>query len=225
MRLADQRMYEHKAGRSSASRQSSDVLLKVLSERNADLREHLTGVSALASCTAERLGLPDHEVERIGLAAELHDVGKTAIPDAILNKPGPLDEKGVGLHSPPHLGDAPFPRLGAGVAVSWKNFPSFTRFTVLAVKRSPAGVKVKLTCKGGGCPFRSKQRTIRKATTQFNLVALLRRAKLRRGARLELRVTRAGHVGGVTTWTIRAPADPKRSDRCLVPGKTSPSRC
>jgi diguanylate cyclase (GGDEF)-like protein len=93
LRLADQRMYEHKAGRSSASRQSSDVLLKVLSERNADLREHLTGVSALASCTAERLGLPDHEVTRIGLAAELHDVGKTAIPDAILNKPGPLDEQ------------------------------------------------------------------------------------------------------------------------------------
>jgi HD-GYP domain-containing protein (c-di-GMP phosphodiesterase class II) len=41
--------------------------------------------------TAERLGLPASEVKRIGLAAELHDVGKTAIPDAILNKPGPLD--------------------------------------------------------------------------------------------------------------------------------------
>jgi hypothetical protein len=139
--------------------------------------------------------------------------------------PGAADKPGDGVDQDCKQGDAPFPRLGAGVAVSWKNFPSFTRFTVLAVKRSPAGVKVKLTCKGGGCPFRSKQRTIRKATTQFNLVSLLRRAKLRRGARLELRVTRAGHVGGVTTWTIRAPADPKRSDRCLVPGKTSQSRC
>ena len=93
LRLADQRMYQDKAGRSSASRQSSDVLLKVLSERNADLREHLTGVATLATRTAKRLGLPEHAAKRIGLAAELHDVGKTAIPDAILNKPGLLDEQ------------------------------------------------------------------------------------------------------------------------------------
>jgi diguanylate cyclase (GGDEF)-like protein len=92
LRLADQRMYEEKAGRSSASRQSTDVLLKVLSERSSELREHLSGVAALAEQTAERLGRPAHEVRLIALAAELHDVGKTAIPDAILNKPGPLDD-------------------------------------------------------------------------------------------------------------------------------------
>jgi two-component system, cell cycle response regulator len=85
-------MYEDKAGRSSASRQSTDVLLKVLSERNIELREHLTDVAELADGTAVRLGLPMHEVKLIALAAELHDVGKTAIPDAILNKPGPLDD-------------------------------------------------------------------------------------------------------------------------------------
>jgi diguanylate cyclase (GGDEF)-like protein len=93
LRLSDQRMYEHKAGRSSASRQSSNVLLKVLSERNADMREHLAGVATWATRTAERLMLPEHEAKRIGLAAELHDVGKTALPDAILNKPGPLNEQ------------------------------------------------------------------------------------------------------------------------------------
>jgi diguanylate cyclase (GGDEF)-like protein len=90
--LADQRMYAHKSGRSSASRQSTDVLLKVLSERSGDLREHMDGVAALAARTAERWGLPAHEVKRIALAAELHDVGKTAIPDTMLNKPGPLDQ-------------------------------------------------------------------------------------------------------------------------------------
>ena len=91
LRLADQRMYEHKAERSSASRQSTDVLLKVLSERSIDLGTHVAGVAALATLTAEGLGLPDHEVKLITLAAELHDVGKTAIPDAILGKPGPLN--------------------------------------------------------------------------------------------------------------------------------------
>ena len=46
--------------------------------------------------------LPHHEVKRIELAAELHDVGQTAIPDAILTKPGPLDaaERAVMRHHP-----------------------------------------------------------------------------------------------------------------------------
>jgi two-component system cell cycle response regulator len=92
LRLADQRMYANKAGRASASRQSTDVLLKVLSERSPDLDEHLSGVARLAAHTAQRLELPDHEVGRIRLGAELHDVGKTAIPEAILTKPGPLDD-------------------------------------------------------------------------------------------------------------------------------------
>jgi len=93
LRLSDQRMYEHKAGGSSASRQSTDVLLQVLSERSLELHEHLGDVAHLAMLTAQALGLPEHEVARIQLAAELHDVGKTAIPDTLLNKPGKLDSE------------------------------------------------------------------------------------------------------------------------------------
>ena len=89
--LADQRMYAHKASDSALTRQSTDVLLKVLSERDSALREHLSGVAELAERIAVRLGLGEHEVKLIVLAAKLHDVGKTAIPDEILNKPGPLD--------------------------------------------------------------------------------------------------------------------------------------
>jgi HD-GYP domain-containing protein (c-di-GMP phosphodiesterase class II) len=86
-------MYERKAGRISASRQSTDVLLKVLSERSPGLHEHLGEVAQLATMVAERLDLPESEVMRIELAAELHDVGKVAIPETILGKPGPLDEE------------------------------------------------------------------------------------------------------------------------------------
>jgi HD-GYP domain-containing protein (c-di-GMP phosphodiesterase class II) len=93
LRMADKRMYEIKAGRTSASRQSTDVLLKALSERNPALGDHFSDVMHLAVITATALGLPDHEVKRIELAAELHDIGKVAIPDSILNKPGPLDSE------------------------------------------------------------------------------------------------------------------------------------
>jgi diguanylate cyclase (GGDEF)-like protein len=93
LRIADDRMYEHKTSRVSAGRQSTDVLLKALGERSPGLSEHLSEVATLASATAQRLGLTEAEIRRIRLAAELHDVGKVAIPDSILNRPGPLDEE------------------------------------------------------------------------------------------------------------------------------------
>ncbi len=73
------------------SRESLGVLLKVLAERTPDVLEDYNRVAHLATATAEALGLPDSEVERVELAARLHDVGKLAIPDAILAKAGPLD--------------------------------------------------------------------------------------------------------------------------------------
>jgi HD-GYP domain-containing protein (c-di-GMP phosphodiesterase class II) len=91
LRLADQRMYAQKRGdRTSASRQSANVLLRALAERSPDLGTHLRDVAALAGAVARRFALPVEEVENIRQAAELHDVGKVAIPDAILEKPGTL---------------------------------------------------------------------------------------------------------------------------------------
>jgi two-component system, cell cycle response regulator len=90
LRIADQRMYANKhAGRTSAGRQSKDVLLRALAERDPGLGTHAETV-ALAAATAQSLGLPADEVEHVRHASELHDVGKVAIPDAILGKPGPL---------------------------------------------------------------------------------------------------------------------------------------
>jgi diguanylate cyclase (GGDEF)-like protein len=92
LRIADQRMYAQKnAGRASASRQSKDVLLRALAERNPQLRSHLGDVADLAEATALGLELSHDEVEHVRHAAELHDVGKVAVPDAILTKQGPLD--------------------------------------------------------------------------------------------------------------------------------------
>jgi diguanylate cyclase (GGDEF)-like protein len=94
LHLADRRMYAAKEARpSSAGLQTRTVLLKVLSEREPDLHEHSSDVMALARGVARRLGLPADERDIIARAAELHDIGKMAIPDAILNKPGPLDDR------------------------------------------------------------------------------------------------------------------------------------
>ncbi len=93
LRIADQRMYANKhAGRMSAGRQSKDVLLRALAERDPGLGTH-SDVVAMAAATAEALGLAPDEVENVRHASELHDVGKVAIPDAILGKPGPLSDE------------------------------------------------------------------------------------------------------------------------------------
>jgi two-component system cell cycle response regulator len=67
------------------------VLLRALAERNPDLGEHISGVAAMAEAVARRLGLDDEQVDQVRNAAELHDVGKVAIPDAILDKPAALN--------------------------------------------------------------------------------------------------------------------------------------
>jgi diguanylate cyclase (GGDEF)-like protein len=93
LRVADTRLYTNKdSRRASAVRQSKDVLLSVLNERDAELRGHLTSVAQLARAVGRRLELPPHELHDLGLAAELHDVGKLAIPDTILSKPDALNE-------------------------------------------------------------------------------------------------------------------------------------
>jgi diguanylate cyclase (GGDEF)-like protein/putative nucleotidyltransferase with HDIG domain len=61
-----------------------------------DAKDHYTQghsqkVSAYAALIAEALGMTDVEVEEVRLGAVLHDIGKVAIPENILNKSGPLN--------------------------------------------------------------------------------------------------------------------------------------
>jgi putative nucleotidyltransferase with HDIG domain len=92
LRLADARMYEVKAlGRVVEHHQTRDALLQALSERQPGVRDRAVDVATLATAVARRLGLDAADVEGVGRAAELHDIGKMAVPDGILTKAGPLD--------------------------------------------------------------------------------------------------------------------------------------
>jgi diguanylate cyclase (GGDEF)-like protein/PAS domain S-box-containing protein len=94
LRCADQRLYGRKGtGRASAARQATDALLRAVSERSADLGTHLHDVTGLCQSVADRLNVSEEELAPLLQAAALHDVGKVGIPDAILEKPGPLDDE------------------------------------------------------------------------------------------------------------------------------------
>jgi two-component system, cell cycle response regulator len=99
MQIADQRLYGNKGTRKrqAVNQQTRDVLLQVLQERQPELQEHLHEVAELAVAIGRKLALMPEELDEMARAAELHDVGKMAIPDEILNKPGPLDRIELGF--------------------------------------------------------------------------------------------------------------------------------
>ena len=94
LRVADQRMYAQKEDRRTPStRQARDMLLQVLHERQPELGNHLKSVANLGLRVGTRLSLISEELDEVVRAAELHDVGKLAIPDEILSKAGPLTQE------------------------------------------------------------------------------------------------------------------------------------
>jgi len=87
LRVADRRMYAKKGRRSDSVRsQTRGVLLRMLHEREPELERHLDGVARLAAAFGKALALDAEEQDVVVRAAELHDIGKVAIPDAILHK-------------------------------------------------------------------------------------------------------------------------------------------
>jgi two-component system, cell cycle response regulator len=93
LQLADERMYAHKdSSRASAGKQTRDLALQILAAHEPELLSHSSHVAEMADGVARRLGLKGPDLADVVRAAELHDIGKVAIPYSLLHKAGPLDE-------------------------------------------------------------------------------------------------------------------------------------
>jgi diguanylate cyclase (GGDEF)-like protein len=92
LQIADQRLYAEKRARSALRGRPQELLLQALFEREPDLHAHTKEVAELTVAISAELGLDSETAERAEQAAFMHDVGKIAIPDAVLQKPGPLDD-------------------------------------------------------------------------------------------------------------------------------------
>lgn len=69
------------------------ALAAAVDARHEHRRLRSTRVAALAADLATRLGLSDDSVRLVETAALIHDVGMVALPDALVGKPGPLDDE------------------------------------------------------------------------------------------------------------------------------------
>ncbi len=88
--LLEQKVRERTAELEETQIEILERLALAAEYRDDDTGEHTKRVGQMSAQIAQALGLPEPEVELIRRASPLHDVGKIAIPDSILLKPGKL---------------------------------------------------------------------------------------------------------------------------------------
>lgn len=105
-KLADDRMYKSKLVESKSLKSAIITSLKkTLHERTNDMGEHSERLKELALRLGQRLGFTPSQQDDLELLALLHDIGKIAVPDGILNKPAPLtDEEWEIMRQHPEVG-------------------------------------------------------------------------------------------------------------------------
>ncbi|MDR3596700.1 MAG: diguanylate cyclase [Clostridium sp.] len=103
LKIAEDNMYAKKLFESQSMREKTiKNIINTLRENNKSEREHSFRVSALCTSMGEALGMSENEINKIRTAGELHDIGKIAVDDKIINKEGKLTEdewKEVKRHS------------------------------------------------------------------------------------------------------------------------------
>lgn len=91
---AEDNMYNSKLFERPSIRGSKvDTILKTLHEKNKREEQHSQRVSILCEKMAEVLGLSQQKINELKTVGLLHDIGKIALDENILNKPGKLTEK------------------------------------------------------------------------------------------------------------------------------------
>ena len=109
------------AGPDKAARyRAAASLAKAVDARDTYTGSHSKRVGDLAARIATRLGVEEEQVELLRLAGSLHDLGKLAIPEDILRKPGPLTEdERVVLERHPEIGFRMLEGLGVTPVADW----------------------------------------------------------------------------------------------------------
>lgn len=122
---------------------------------------------------------------------------------------------------------AKVPTLAAKVRFTSSTKKGLTRIAKIRVSALTGGESIKVTCAGKGCPKKSKPVTVKvkKAGTQTVPAPKVTAARLGKGAKVTVQVTKPGAIGVVGTLTAQGTKKPKNATRCLLPGATKSTVC
>jgi diguanylate cyclase (GGDEF)-like protein/putative nucleotidyltransferase with HDIG domain len=70
-----------------------EALARAIDAKDQMSQNHIRRVQVYAAGLARAIGMPEHEIQGVKTAALLHDIGKLAVPEHILSKPGPLTQE------------------------------------------------------------------------------------------------------------------------------------
>ena len=145
------------------------------------------------------------------LAPGWYAIQAGGVEDAAGQPAGGSLQVSVALGEPPRVTSqarASAKRSGGGAAVTVK-------------VNAPAGARIGFACRRRTCRLPT-ERTVERAGTR----SYLRGRAIPNGARLELRVTRAGHIGNYFAWEVRNGGLGRVLSRCMEPASTRPrDRC
>jgi HD-GYP domain-containing protein (c-di-GMP phosphodiesterase class II) len=100
--------------------QTIHTLAQAVDDKDRYTRHHSERVALYATAVAVHIGLPIEHIEQITIAGTLHDVGKLAVPDEVLLKPGPLTEEEFELvHDHSEAGERMVLALGLDEIATW----------------------------------------------------------------------------------------------------------
>jgi hypothetical protein len=119
---------------------------------------------------------------------------------------------------------APFDRIDSTIRYAFRFTRTTTAVTTLNLSSiDPAGgTRLRVTCKGKGCPFRSKSARIRRGRAKLAgiFTKRRRRAKLRRGVSIRVSLTRNRTISKVYLFKIKRAKLPSFDTRCSLPGSS-----
>ena len=122
----------------------------------------------------------------------------------------------------------PYPRVRNGVTAAFGGHRGQSRasfFTKLFVRNVPKGLRAVVECKGRGCPG-PREYVAKKFRKRLNIRARMgRRANLRPGAKVTVKLLRKGHVGRVLVYRFRKRGAPTHAVGCTLPGSGSSGSC
>ena len=134
-------------------------------------------------------------------------------------RPGARERAGNGVDENCDTRIVPFPAISGLVGNLWRGSGARTVNVKLTAKDFPKGTRIELRCSGPGCGFAKVTRRVRRSRSTVNLHRSFGNRSLGRGARVELRFTRAGHVGRVQRFRIGSPGVPSVDFLCQPPGR------